>query len=57
MVEAGIVDGGDAKTAGIGTMSERRWAEAFKVGTDAGLYPKTMDYKAGYSLQFVTPAP
>ena len=53
----GLVDGGDAKTAGIGTMSDRRWAETFKVGTDAGLYPKTMDYKAGYSLQFVTPAP
>ena len=57
MREAGIVDGGDAKTQGIGTMSDRRWAEAFKVGTDAGLYPKTMDYKAGYTLGFVTPAP
>jgi NitT/TauT family transport system substrate-binding protein len=57
MRDAGIVDGGDAKAQGIGTMSDRRWAEAFKVGTDAGLYPKTMDYKAGYSLQFVTPAP
>ncbi|MGZ3346306.1 MAG: ABC transporter substrate-binding protein [Caulobacteraceae bacterium] len=57
MREAGIVDGGDAKTAGIGTMSDRRWAEVFKVGSDAGLYPKAMDYKAGYSLQFVTPAP
>lgn len=57
MREAGIVDGGDAKARGIGTMSDRRWAEAFKVGTDAGLYPKTMDYKAGYTLSFVTPAP
>ena len=57
MRESGIVDGGDGKMQGIGTMSDRRWAEAFKVGTDAGLYPKTMDYKAGYSLQFVTPAP
>jgi NitT/TauT family transport system substrate-binding protein len=57
MRDAGIVDGGDAKTQGIGTMSDRRWAEAFKVGTDAGLYPKTMDYKAGYTLAFVTPGP
>ena len=57
MRDAGIVDGGDAKAKGIGTMSDGRWAEAFKVGTDAGVYPKTMDYKAGYSLQFVTPAP
>ncbi len=57
MRDAGLVDGGDAKAKGIGTMSDRRWAEAFKVGTDAGLYPKTMDYKAGYALNFITPAP
>lgn len=57
MREAGLVDGGDAKTAGVGTMSERRWAEAFKVSAEAGLYPKTLDYKSGYSLKFVTPAP
>jgi NitT/TauT family transport system substrate-binding protein len=57
MRQAGIVDGGDAKTQGIGTMSDRRWAEAFQVGLDARLYPKTMDYKAGYTLAFVTPAP
>jgi NitT/TauT family transport system substrate-binding protein len=57
MREAGLVDGGDARTQGVGTMSDRRWAEAFKVGVDAGLYPATMDYKAGYSLQFVTAAP
>ena len=34
-----------------------RWAEAFQLGIQAGLYPKTMDYKAGYTLNFVTPAP
>jgi NitT/TauT family transport system substrate-binding protein len=56
MRSAGIVDGGDAKTSGIGTMSDRRWAEAFKVGTDSKLYKPDMDYKTAYSLQFVTPA-
>jgi NitT/TauT family transport system substrate-binding protein len=55
MREAGIVDGGDAKTNAIGTMSDRRWAEVFKVGTDAGVYPKTLDYKAGYTLSFIKP--
>jgi len=54
MREAGIVDGGQAKTAGIGTMSDDRWAQAFQVATDAGVYPKTMDYRRGYTLQFVT---
>jgi NitT/TauT family transport system substrate-binding protein len=53
MREAGVVDGGQAKTDGIGAMSDDRWAQAFKVATDAGVYPKTMDYKRGYTLQFL----
>lgn len=57
MRQAEIVEDSDAKAHGIGTMSDARWAESFKVGADAGLYPKTMDYKAGYTLQFVTPGP
>jgi NitT/TauT family transport system substrate-binding protein len=57
MRQAGIVDGGDAKTSGIGTMSDQRWAAAFQVGTGSKLYKPDMDYKAGYSLKFVTPAP
>ena len=57
MREAGIVDGGDAKTAGVGTMGDKRWAEVFTVASQAGVYPKTLDYKSGYTLQFVTPAP
>src|ERR1700761_7163746 len=48
MRAAGIVDGGEAKTGGIGAMSDARWAQAFGVGADAGVYPKTMDYKRGY---------
>lgn len=57
MRETGLVDGGDAKANAIGTMSDRRWAEVFKVAADAGVYPKTMDYKAGYTLSFVKPSP
>jgi NitT/TauT family transport system substrate-binding protein len=53
--EAGIVDGGAAKASGIGTMSDARWAQAFKVGADAGVYPKAMDYRQGYTLRFVQP--
>jgi NitT/TauT family transport system substrate-binding protein len=55
MRETGLVDGGDAKADGIGTMSDRRWAEVFKVAADAGVYPKTMDYKAGYTTVFIKP--
>ncbi len=53
MRDAGVVDGGQAKTAGIGVMTDDRWAQVFKVATDAGVYPKTMDYKRGYTLAFV----
>jgi len=55
MVEAGIVDGGDAKTHGIGMMSDARWAQVLKVG--AGVYPASLDARRGYTLQFVSPAP
>jgi NitT/TauT family transport system substrate-binding protein len=55
MREAGVVDGGQAKTDGIDAMSDARWAEAFKVAADAGIYPKDMDYRRGYTLQFSTP--
>ena len=56
MRDAGLIDGGEAKTDGIGVMSDQGWADAFAVATEAGLYPRTMDYKRGYTLQFVTPA-
>ncbi len=49
----GIV--GDGKTTPIGAMSDARWAEFFKVASDQGVYPKTLDYKRAYSLRF-TPA-
>jgi NitT/TauT family transport system substrate-binding protein len=56
MRQKGIVDGDDAKTEGIGAMSDQRWAQVFQFASAAGIYPKAMDYKAGYTLQFVTPA-
>ena len=52
----GIVDSGDAKTGGIGVMTDARWAEFFKVASEQGVYPPTMDYKRAYTLQFVAPA-
>ena len=52
----GIVDGGDAKTAGIGTMTEARWADFAKMAMEQGVYPKTLDWKKAYTLQFVSPA-
>jgi len=49
----GIVDSGEAATRGIGVMNDARWKEFFDVMAADGLYPKAMDYKQAYTLQFV----
>jgi NitT/TauT family transport system substrate-binding protein len=55
-----IVDGGDAAPGakgggGIGTMTDARWRTLFDVASGAGVYPKTLDFKKAYTLQFVAP--
>jgi NitT/TauT family transport system substrate-binding protein len=49
----GILDSGDAKTLGIGAMTDVRWKAFFDQMAATGLYDKGMDYKVGYTLQFV----
>jgi NitT/TauT family transport system substrate-binding protein len=51
--EYGIVDSGDAKTMGIGAMTDARWKDFFENMSKAGLYPPDMDYKKAYTLQFI----
>jgi len=51
--EYGIVDSGEAKTLGIGAMTDARWMDFFDTMAKAGLYPADMDYKKAYTLQFV----
>jgi NitT/TauT family transport system substrate-binding protein len=51
----GIVDGGDAKTLGIGAMTDARWQAFFDVAASQGVYPKDMDWRAAYTLEFVSP--
>jgi NitT/TauT family transport system substrate-binding protein len=38
---------------GVGKMDDARWAEFFKVASEQGVYPKDMDYKSAYSLDFL----
>jgi NitT/TauT family transport system substrate-binding protein len=54
MKSYGLVDSGDAKTAGIGTMTDARWAEFFKVASSQGVFPKDLDVHTAYDLQFVS---
>jgi NitT/TauT family transport system substrate-binding protein len=42
-----------ANGSGIGQMTDARWAEFFKVAAEQGVYPKDMDYKSAYTLQFL----
>jgi NitT/TauT family transport system substrate-binding protein len=51
--QRGIVDSGDTKTLGIYAMTDARWASFFNQMAATGLYDKSMNYKAGYTLQFV----
>jgi len=37
---------------GSGAMTDARWAAFFKVASEQGVYPKDMDYRAAYSLEF-----
>lgn len=51
----GIVESGDAAGGNVGAMSEARWAEFFRVTSQQGVYPKDMDYRQAFTLDFVTP--
>jgi NitT/TauT family transport system substrate-binding protein len=49
----GIVDSGDAKTHGIGAMTDARWSAFFQLMSAQGVYPADMDWKKAYTLRFV----
>jgi len=49
----GIVDSGDAKTNGIGAMTEARWRDFFETMANAGVYSKNLDFHKAYTLRFV----
>ena len=51
--EYGIVDSGDAKTNGIGVMTDARWRDFFETMSKAGVYPKDLDFRKAYTPQFV----
>lgn len=51
--EYALVTGGDAKTQGILTMSDVRWKQTFDFMASAALAKPEVDYKNGYTLQFV----
>lgn len=53
MKERGVVDSGDAKTLGIGVLTDARMKSFFDKMAKAGVVPASLDYKRGYTTRFV----
>lgn len=53
ILEEGFVEGGDAKSGGLGTMTDARWESFFRASVEAGVYPASVDYRQAYTLDFV----
>jgi len=51
--ERGVVDSGDAKSYGIGVMTDARVKSFFDKMVRAGVVPADLDYKKAYTLQFI----
>jgi NitT/TauT family transport system substrate-binding protein len=57
MKKHGFIDGGDAATLGMGAMTHERWKAVFDLMSADGVYPKDLDYRTAYSLEFVNKTP
>jgi len=53
MRELGLVASGDATKLGLGAMSEARWKDFFETMSAAGVYPRSLDWKSAYTLDFL----
>ena len=49
----GIVESGDAAAKGIGAMSDARWKTFYDMAAGQGVYPRSLDPRRAYTLQFV----
>jgi NitT/TauT family transport system substrate-binding protein len=53
MNERGIVHSGDSLKLGIGAMTDVRWKSFYETMAATGVFPKDVDIKKAYSLEFV----
>jgi NitT/TauT family transport system substrate-binding protein len=53
MKKYGVVDSGDALTLGVGAMTDARMKDFFDQMARAGVVKSDLDYRRGYTLQFV----
>jgi NitT/TauT family transport system substrate-binding protein len=53
MIDHGIVDSGDARTLGIGAMTDARWKAFYEAMVAVGVYKPGIDISQAYTTQFV----
>jgi NitT/TauT family transport system substrate-binding protein len=53
LLNAGIMESGDAKTLGIGAMTDARWKAFFEEEVKLGDFKPDLDWRAAYTTQFV----
>ena len=53
LIARGIVDSGDAKTLGIGAMTDARWQAFYQAMSAVGVYPPGIDLQKAYTTRFV----
>jgi NitT/TauT family transport system substrate-binding protein len=51
--ELEVLDGGDARTMGIGVITEQRWKATYELMVNEGLLPKEVEWTKGFTTQFV----
>ena len=52
-----LATGGDAKTLGIGAMTQDRWRAFFEVMAENGVYDRDLDWAAAFTTEFVNRGP
>ncbi|MCG6985412.1 MAG: ABC transporter substrate-binding protein [Thiocapsa sp.] len=52
-----LATSGDARTAGIGTMTHARWQAFYETMSAGGVYPADLDWRRAYRLDFLPPEP
>ncbi|WP_151795862.1 ABC transporter substrate-binding protein [Acinetobacter soli] len=55
MKSLGLIEGGDAKTMGIGVMTDARWSKTRDFMVQSKLLKPQTQWKSAYTLQFVQP--
>ena len=53
MNERGVVHSGDSLKLGIGAMTDARWKSFYETMAATGVFPKGIDIKKAYSLEFI----